>query len=442
MWLWPGRRGWRWLLLGASLVGAVISYELTWLHLSGGAGAAGLISRLCGPGGAGDCRAVLASRWSRIGGLPVGAWGMAYFTALAVWYLAVGYCQGGGRWWQLYPLALTGVGFAVSLQLVWIMLARLGLWCPLCLICHVINAVLMVGAVCLWQRRAAASRPFEPGASRPPWKLAVVTIVLGLSAAVSELRGVQLSIVAGRAKQLSQAYVQLVSDEDYIVWQWQRCELVEIPVRPDEPIRGRPDAPHRVVVFSDFQCPQCSRLARLLRAVLERFADRVAVVFKHLPMDRSCNERIVPQQSIHAVACMAARAAEAAMLEGGQEAFWRLHDVMMDNQELVARREFGRLARMAGLDSQRLAARMNSPQVASAVARDIADAASLTLGPGAGRVGTVGTPLVILDDRWLKHWAILRFAAGRAQIDLPRSLNLWQRLLSEPTTRPPATSAQ
>ena len=40
-----------------------------------------------------------------------------------------------------------------------------------------------------------------------------------------------------------------------------------------------------IVVFSDFQCPYCSRAHEALRSVVDEYGEDVALVFKQLPLD-------------------------------------------------------------------------------------------------------------------------------------------------------------
>ena len=102
-------------------------------------------------------------------------------------------------------------------------------------------------------------------------------------------------------------------------------ELVDSEIIPvgESPVKGADDAWTTVVVFADFQCPFCARLAATLDQVTDVFDDeQVRVVFKHFPLDGN------------AETSLAAIAAEAA---GEQGKFWEMHDALFD--------EFNRLSR-------------------------------------------------------------------------------------------------
>ena len=95
-----------------------------------------------------------------------------------------------------------------------------------------------------------------------------------------------------------------------------------ILVPPGSHLKGKPDAASTIVVFSDFQCPQCMKSAPKLDAVLKENKDILNVVFH--------NFQARPD---HFNAKMLDRVAEAA---GEQGKFWEMHDALFKNQgELI-----------------------------------------------------------------------------------------------------------
>jgi len=85
-----------------------------------------------------------------------------------------------------------------------------------------------------------------------------------------------------------------------------------------KPAAGTVDAPVKVVVFFDYQCPFCYRLEAPLDALVDRYPEEVAVAYRHLPLAR------------HEHAYEAARAAECA---GEQGRFKRYHDVLFEHRQ-------------------------------------------------------------------------------------------------------------
>ena len=87
-----------------------------------------------------------------------------------------------------------------------------------------------------------------------------------------------------------------------------------LPVGPDDPQRGNPDALVTIVEFSDFQCPFCARAATTIERVLESYGpDKVRLVYKHQPLP------------FHAAARPAAEVSAALFKLGGNDAFWRFY---------------------------------------------------------------------------------------------------------------------
>jgi protein-disulfide isomerase len=92
-------------------------------------------------------------------------------------------------------------------------------------------------------------------------------------------------------------------------------------VSADDHVLGPDDAPVTLVEYGDFQCPHCARAHRVLPKVLKRLGTRVRFVFRHFPLAES-----------HPDAVHAAEAAESVAAQAGNEAFWRMHDLMYDHQ--------------------------------------------------------------------------------------------------------------
>ena len=147
-------------------------------------------------------------------------------------------------------------------------------------------------------------------------------------------------------------------------------ELV-IPIAADDPVRGNRLAPVTIVVFSDFQCPYCSRLANTLEKVQEIYGEDVRIVFKNAPL------------SFHAHARLAAEVGNAVFMLKGPEAFWRYHDLAFRRQKQIAPDTIRGWAMAAGTDSRDVEEGLASKKWSAKVERD--EAVSK-------RLGVVGTP--------------------------------------------------
>ncbi len=87
------------------------------------------------------------------------------------------------------------------------------------------------------------------------------------------------------------------------------------PVTPDDHIKGNPAAPVKIVEFSDFDCPFCSRFHDTMDNIVNSYGDQVAWVYRHFPLE-----------SIHPQASAVAVASECVAKLGGNDAFWIFTD--------------------------------------------------------------------------------------------------------------------
>lgn len=87
------------------------------------------------------------------------------------------------------------------------------------------------------------------------------------------------------------------------------------PISESDHIRGDPNAPVKIVEYSDMECPFCKRFHPTMQRVVEEYDGKVAWVYRHFPLD-----------AIHSKARSEARAAECAGELGGPDAFWRYVD--------------------------------------------------------------------------------------------------------------------
>lgn len=74
-----------------------------------------------------------------------------------------------------------------------------------------------------------------------------------------------------------------------------------------------------LVEYGDFQCPGCGAYFPTLQQVKQKYGDQITFQFRHFPLE-----------SIHKNARAAARAAEAAAMQGK---FWEMHDMLFENQQ-------------------------------------------------------------------------------------------------------------
>ncbi|MFC4056264.1 Na+/H+ antiporter NhaA [Actinomadura syzygii] len=148
------------------------------------------------------------------------------------------------------------------------------------------------------------------------------------------------------------------------------------PVVPDrDHVRGPDRAPVTVVEYGDFECPYCGQAESVIRELLADHGD-VRYVWRHLPLN-----------DIHPQAQLAAHAAEAA---AAQDAFWEMHDLLLDRQDALQPRDLVRYAEELGLDVERFRRDLRSGVGAARIAEDV-DSADLS--------GVSGTPTFFVNGR-------------------------------------------
>ena len=130
-------------------------------------------------------------------------------------------------------------------------------------------------------------------------------------------------------------------------------------------IKGTADSKVLLVEYGDFQCPGCAGAATRVQAIVEEYEDRIAFVFRNLPL-----------ASMHPHARAAAAAAEAA---GMQDQYWEMHYLLFEKQaewssKSVSERTtvFEGYARSLGLDIERFRTDFASESINQKINFDLA----------------------------------------------------------------------
>jgi protein-disulfide isomerase len=147
--------------------------------------------------------------------------------------------------------------------------------------------------------------------------------------------------------------------------------------------KGPANAKVVVVEFADFECPVCRELDVLLRATLPQYP-QVRLVFKDFPLE-----------TIHPWAMTAALAGRCA-LQQSPDAFWKLHDAIYDNQDVIspenAYNKIADLAQQSGLGADAYKTCMADPKTSEAVHASMEEGRSLQVS---------ATPTSFVDGRRL-----------------------------------------
>jgi len=147
-----------------------------------------------------------------------------------------------------------------------------------------------------------------------------------------------------------------------------------VPVNAQDHHLGAAHAPVTLVEYGDFECPNCKQAAPAAKLLLQRYAGRVRLVYRHFPLEE-----------VHPHALHAALAAEVAAAQGK---FWPMHDLLFDNQQHLKAPQLRGYAERLELDMARYDADMADTVYLQRVREDI---------EGARASGVRSTPTFFID---------------------------------------------
>ena len=145
----PGVKvSWPHLLLG--IIGAAISFYTIVLHNRIKAGGA------CG---AGDCDAVISSKYGEMLGIPVGAFGVLFYAIIILLSITTKASTATPRQIATQRLVVAGAGLASVLWFIYISHVVIGKFCPYCMATHATTLLVFIVSVIdyLKARRSAQS---------------------------------------------------------------------------------------------------------------------------------------------------------------------------------------------------------------------------------------------------------------------------------------------
>lgn len=142
----------------------------------------------------------------------------------------------------------------------------------------------------------------------------------------------------------------------------------------NSPFTGNENAKATLIVFTDYQCPYCSKMHESTNAARKAFGNSdLKIVYRAFPL------------SGHQQALPAAKAAEAAAKQGK---FWEMSDLLFKNQTALSDDKFLEFAKQLKLNVSKFQEDMQSSAIEEAIKADQADGESY---------GVTGTPAAFLD---------------------------------------------
>ena len=160
--------------------------------------------------------------------------------------------------------------------------------------------------------------------------------------------------------------------------------VTEVIVSQDDHVRGALDGRVTLVEFGDLQCPACGAYEPIVRQLVKDNPTTLKVIFRHFPLVQ-----------IHSNALLAAKASEAAGLQGK---FWEMHDILYDNQKqwsegLNAREFIMEYAKTIGLDTTKFATDIENKDIEAKILAQYQER---------NKLGVQGTPTFFLNGKMIE----------------------------------------
>lgn len=175
---------------------------------------------------------------------------------------------------------------------------------------------------------------------------------------------------------------------------------LRVPVGPDDHVDGPLQAPLTLVEYGDYECPFCRQAYPEIKRIQRSLGEQMRFVFRHFPLHEA-----------HPHALQAAEAAEAA---GAQGQFWKMHDLLFENQHALSEPALLSYAEQLGLDLPSFTIQLQEHRFLPRIRRDFI---------GGVRSGVNGTPTFFISG--LRHKGTATFDALMTAIQTGQSAHLF-----------------
>lgn len=183
---------------------------------------------------------------------------------------------------------------------------------------------------------------------------------------------IRLDLEAQARMRIYRAAIQKLKENANIEKYVDEKLLTTIGVNTDGPKIGSSSARITIVAFSDFRCPFCKQSAVAIKQLFQNYADKVNIVFKHLPLQ---------PKSINA--------AQSSVCADEQGRFWEYHDSLFASEEF-SEESFIKIAEKLKLDITGFKNCMISAKSRAVILKDMEEAK---------RLGIDGTPAFIISGK-------------------------------------------
>ena len=200
-------------------------------------------------------------------------------------------------------------------------------------------------------------------------------------------------------QEIRNAFLRQLEEKHTVV---RNLEPFRFDVKTDgHPAIGPKNAPVKLVLFSDFQCPYCLDFGVTLMEIVKAYEDRVQLVFRQFPLT-----------SIHPDA---QRAAEASLCARDQGLFWEMHDILFENQRSLTEENILAQIQSLKIDAEKFRECLVSGRHKSEVLQDIRAGSA---------AGTDSTPTLFVNGIHLSGGQSYEFVSAIINKELENSVSL------------------
>jgi len=385
----PGdkRSGWFVVILGAAGLGICLYLYSFHIELLMGEIKSG---PLCGADHGLGCHSVASGPYSSLMGLPLASWGAVFYSTLVLLgFGGIIFWRDCGRVFLRLAFFLAVVGLALDLYLAYTMIFRIRAICWLCAATYAINFMIIIVLVkAVWREPGPrmSLRAIFPGTKDAQGMgLYYRNVIKGLL-----IGGILLAAVVGVAGSQFLSKSLTENDRERLAnikknLSQQKPTVIEVKNRP---VMGADDASVTVVEFSDFLCPFCAKASRYIKLTESGTHDTTRFVFRHFPLDKSCNRKL--RSDVHPGACLLA---EGAVCASEQNKFWEYHDIAFETEGPISRSVVMDNASKIGLALGEFKSCLDSGRGLKVVREDI---------EAAFNAGVKSTPTLFINGRRLR----------------------------------------
>lgn len=162
-----------------------------------------------------------------------------------------------------------------------------------------------------------------------------------------------------------------------------------LPISSFDHIRGNPNAPIKIIEFSDLECPFCKIFHQTMKQIIAEYDEKTVWIYRHYPIEQ-----------LHSKAKKSAQASECAAELGGNKKFWEYIDKYFEitpSNNQIDLSKLPQIADIIGLDANKFLNCLNSEKYLTEIENQIKNAVNS---------GANGTPYSIIINASGKKYEI------------------------------------